>query len=83
MPGSLRSSRITSGASSAASASAGGPVAGLAGHLDPVLHLEQGPQPLPDDRMVVHDQHPDGRRHWLPPAGTVIRTLGPGRARRP
>src|SRR6516165_8498093 len=66
-----------------------GAIARLAGHLDPVLHLEQHPEPAPDHRVVVDDQHGDGPRHRPPPApaapavtgttvtGTVIRTRVP------
>ena len=57
----------------------GGAVAGLAGHLDPVLHLEQHPQAAPDHRVVVHDQDRDRVRHPFAFPGTVIRTVVPFR----
>src|SRR5690348_2994224 len=55
----------------------GGAVAGLAGHLDPVLHLEQHPQAAPDHRVVVHDQHLYQLAHRAAFRGTVIRTVVP------
>ena len=58
-PGSLRSSRITSGRELGGQRERGGAVAGLAGHLDPVLHLEQHAQALPDHRVVIDDQDGD------------------------
>ena len=56
--GITRSIRITSGRSRA-SRHAPLAVGGLADHLDPVLELEERPQPLAHDRVVVDDQDAD------------------------
>ena len=59
----------------------GGAVAGLAGHLDPVLHLEQDPQARRTTGWSSTISTEMGPRHWLPHRlafpGTVIRTVVP------
>nr|BFE85522.1 hypothetical protein GCM10020093_081230 [Planobispora longispora] len=47
-----------------------GPVTRLSHHVEVVLQVQEGAQPLSDDRMVVGDQHPDH-------TGTSIRTSVP------
>ena len=49
-----------------------GAVGGLADDLDVGLEVEEDPQPHPDDRMVVDDEHADG-------GGSVTVTPGAGR----
>src|SRR5262249_33976025 len=56
------------------------PVAGLADHLDVFLGIEQGPEPGPDQGLIVGQQHPD---HRAPLIGNRARTRKPPPGRGP
>ena len=74
-----RSSSTTSGRSARIASSAALAVGGLARDLDPRLAGQQEAQSLPDDLVVVGDQHPDHRASsvTLCPAGPSSAAASP------
>ena len=89
-PGMRMSIRTTSGRRARGQADRLVAVGGLADHLDAVLGVQQRPEPGPDQRLVVGQQHPDhwsplssrGRRAWTrkPPPGRGPAVSSPPRA---
>ena len=72
--GMCRSMRTTSGRSAADALQRRGTVPGLTDDLDLGAHLEQHGQRLAEQRLVVDEQHPHGRRAH---PGTATRSVVP------